>query len=84
MPRERVDECYSQVENSDGMLVIGTSLEVYSAWRFVKRAVEKELPIIVLNQGETRLDRCHAEKIHLRIDCNSSTVLEEVSSILLT
>lgn len=46
-----------QVESSDGILVIGTSLEVFSAYRFVLRAVDRNIPIVVINKGVTRMER---------------------------
>ena len=68
---------------ADGLLIMGTSLEVYSAWRFVKRAVEKELPIVLVNQGETRLDRIHPKSIRYRVNDNSSKFFHDVTTLLL-
>jgi NAD-dependent SIR2 family protein deacetylase len=38
------------------LLVVGSSLTVYSGFRFVRRARELELPIAVINIGPTRAD----------------------------
>lgn len=82
VPKARVEECYDHVDKSDGMLIVGTSLEVFSAFRFAKRAVERGIPIVLINQGETRLDRTHPNELLHRIDENSSLVLEETVMLL--
>lgn len=48
---------FLQIENSDGVLVVGSSLEVFSAFRLIRRAIELRKPMAVLNLGETRLHR---------------------------
>lgn len=42
------------VDSANRVLVIGSSLATYSAWRLVKRAKERGLPIGVLNIGGVR------------------------------
>lgn len=42
------------VDAAERMLVIGSSLATYSAWRLVKRAKEREMPVGVLNIGGVR------------------------------
>ncbi|KAL8781550.1 MAG: hypothetical protein Q9194_000312 [Teloschistes cf. exilis] len=42
------------VDNASKILVIGSSLATYSAWRLVKRAKERSMPIGVLNLGGVR------------------------------
>jgi NAD-dependent SIR2 family protein deacetylase len=42
------------IDRSDRILVIGSSLATYSAWRLVKRATERGLPLGVLNLGGVR------------------------------
>ncbi|KAI9707451.1 MAG: hypothetical protein M1836_000412 [Candelina mexicana] len=42
------------VDNASKILVIGSSLATYSAWRLVKRARERGMPIGVLNLGGVR------------------------------
>ena len=39
VPKSTVDYCYDQVDASDSILVVGSSLEVYSAFRFVERVL---------------------------------------------
>ncbi|KAI4279266.1 MAG: hypothetical protein LQ337_000402 [Flavoplaca oasis] len=42
------------IDCANRILVIGSSLATYSAWRLVKRAKEREMPIGVLNMGGVR------------------------------
>lgn len=56
VPRPIVDECYQMIDSSEGMLVIGSSLSVYSGLRFCRYAVDQGRPLIILNKGQTRAD----------------------------
>lgn len=56
VPRERVDATFAALAASDGLLVVGSSLMVYSGFRFAVAAQERGLPIAVLTQGRTRAD----------------------------
>jgi NAD-dependent deacetylase sirtuin 4 len=56
VPKHRVDKCYGAVDASDGILCIGSSLAVLSAYRFVQHAEKKGIPIAILNVGETRAE----------------------------
>ncbi len=58
VPKPRVERCYAAVEalDPDGelLLVLGSSLSVMSGFRFVRRAVRNEVPVVVVNRGPTR------------------------------
>jgi NAD-dependent deacetylase sirtuin 4 len=54
VPRPRVEACYSWLGLCDALLVVGSSLTVFSGYRFVKRASERGLPIGIVNLGPTR------------------------------
>ena len=41
---------------ADGILCIGTSLAVHSAYRLAKRALDKGTEVAILNVGETRIE----------------------------
>ena len=57
VPRPRVDRCYALVDRADALLVLGSSLAVYSGYRFVRRAAERGIPVAILTRGPTRGDR---------------------------
>jgi NAD-dependent SIR2 family protein deacetylase len=63
VPKERVDEAYSLVDGADALLVAGSSLTVYSGYRFVRHAAALGIPIAIINRGRTRGDELAAVKI---------------------
>lgn len=56
VPKSRVDQVYTHVAESDALLVVGSSLHVYSGYRFVLHALEKGKEVAILNIGPTRAD----------------------------
>jgi len=56
VPKHRVRICQQAVENCDGILVIGSSLAVHSAFRHVRAASQKGVSVAILNVGETRAE----------------------------
>lgn len=73
VPRQRVEHAMLQLENSDALWVIGSSLMVYSGLRFVRKAKAMGLPICILNLGHTRADELADLKITQ--DCQSALEL---------
>jgi NAD-dependent SIR2 family protein deacetylase len=63
VPRQRVDAATNALECSDAMLVIGSSLMVYSGYRFCEWAHQMGKPIAAINRGRTRADHLLALKI---------------------
>jgi NAD-dependent SIR2 family protein deacetylase len=63
VPREKVALAMDRVDESDAMLVAGSSLAVWSGFRFVKRATERGIPIAIVNIGPTRADELAALRI---------------------
>ena len=55
--RAELLQARSALEQSSALLVVGSSLTVFSGYRFVRRAAELGKPIVVLNSGTTRADR---------------------------
>ncbi|GLB41678.1 putative sir2 family protein [Lyophyllum shimeji] len=47
---------YRDVEDSDKLLIIGTTLATYSAFRLLKHALELKKPVMLWNVGPTRGD----------------------------
>lgn len=56
VPKESVFKGLDALEQADALLTVGTSLMVYSGFRFCKRAHEWGKPICSLNMGVTRAD----------------------------
>jgi NAD-dependent SIR2 family protein deacetylase len=63
VPAERVRHAMTALESSDAMLVIGSSLMVYSGYRFAKAMAQLGKPIAAVNLGRTRADNLLALKI---------------------
>jgi NAD-dependent SIR2 family protein deacetylase len=63
VPRERVDRAFAGVANADALLIVGSSLMVYSGYRFAEAAAAAGKPIAAVNLGRTRADHLLALKI---------------------
>lgn len=67
VPRQRVADATSAVARSDALLILGSSLMVFSGFRFARQAFELGRPIAIVNQGRTRADDLATLKIEA--DC---------------
>lgn len=56
VPRPTLDAAWALFERAELLLVIGSSLTVFSGYRFVRRAAERGVPVAILNRGPTRGD----------------------------
>lgn len=63
VPKARVAESYAALSSADGVLVVGSSLMVFSGYRFCLAAVEAGKPVAVVNRGRTRADDIAAVKV---------------------
>ncbi len=70
VPSTRVTTVSRALEACDALLVIGTSLMVYSGFRFCRQAHELGIPVIAINQGKTRADALLQTKIAM--DCKDA------------
>ena len=71
VPRERVERATQALEAADAMLVVGSSLMVYSGYRFARAAERARKPIAALNLGRTRAD----DLLSLKIEADCAAVL---------
>ena len=67
VPRERVVATRAALAVSDALLVAGSSLMVYSGYRFVEDAVASGKPVVVVNRGRTRADAVLTLKLELDV-----------------
>jgi NAD-dependent SIR2 family protein deacetylase len=67
VPRVRVDDAWRLFAEGDVLLVVGSSLTVFSGRRFIYRAEEDGVPIAVVNLGPTRADGVAAAKVEDRV-----------------
>ena len=69
--KEIVAQAYSLIDESDALLVTGSSLTVFSGYRFVRHAAALGMPIAILNRGRTRGD----DLATVRVDNGCSPML---------
>ena len=63
VPRERVANASLALESADAVLVVGSSLMVFSGYRFVTAAARAGKPIAAVNIGHTRADALLSFKV---------------------
>jgi len=78
VPHKRVAAVRAALAQSDAMLVAGSSLMVYSGYRFVEEAVAAGKPVAVVNQGRTRADAV----LTLKIEHEVGSALEALAKRL--
>ncbi len=74
VPRSRVDRCFEMVASARVLLVLGSSLTVMSGRRFVLAALRAGTPVVIVNQGATRLD----DRAALVVDAPLGTALSRL------
>ncbi|MEO8809378.1 MAG: NAD-dependent protein deacetylase [Rhodanobacter sp.] len=72
VPRERVEAATQALRVADAMLVVGSSLMVYSGYRFAQAAAKAGKPLAALTLGRTRADAL----LSLKIDARCSDALD--------
>jgi NAD-dependent SIR2 family protein deacetylase len=63
VPKARVDHAMAALHRADAMLVVGSSLMVYSGYRFAQAMAAAGKPIGAVNLGRTRADDLLAFKV---------------------
>jgi NAD-dependent SIR2 family protein deacetylase len=68
VPRDIVATAKDHLARADAMLVVGSSLMVYSGFRFVQAAAQRNIPIAAVNLGRTRADDLLTLKVEERCE----------------
>ena len=63
VPKGIVGQAYSLVDQADALLVAGSSLTVFSGYRFVRYAAALGIPVAIVNRGRTRGDELATVKV---------------------
>ncbi len=71
VPRGRVEAAMGHIQAADALLIVGSSLMVYSGYRFAAAAAAKGIPVAAVNLGRTRAD----ELLQLKIEAPCATAL---------
>jgi NAD-dependent SIR2 family protein deacetylase len=80
VPRDRVERAMAGLARADAMLVVGSSLMVYSGYRFAQVAATSGKPIAAVNLGRTRAD--HLLALKLALPCAEALAFTQVGSLL--
>ena len=78
VPSEKVTYAMQRVDEADALLVVGSSLTVWSGYRFVKRAAERNVPVAIVNIGPTRADDLASLKIEEKCGSVLTAALDAV------
>ncbi len=76
VPKPTVQQAFSMVDDSDALLVVGSSLTVMSGLRFARHARRTGKTLVIVNRGATRAD----ELADLKIDHLASVVLPALAA----
>jgi NAD-dependent SIR2 family protein deacetylase len=77
IPREQVSACEAALSRADALLVVGSSLHVYSGFRICRQAKDQGKPLVIANEGTTRADDIATLKIQNNALSMLSSLLED-------
>ena len=69
--KEIVERCYQLTDEAEALVVLGSSLQVMSGLRFVRRARANGVPVVIVNRGATRGD----DLADVRVDAGCAETL---------
>ena len=78
VPAPWVEDAWALLGEGDALLVVGSSLAVYSGYRFVRRAAQDGHPVAIVNLGPTRAD----ELADVCVEGTTGTVLPQLAYAL--
>jgi NAD-dependent SIR2 family protein deacetylase len=73
-----VDEAYDATDAAEVLLVVGTSLHVFSGYRFLQRALRRGIPVAIVNRGPVRGE----EHATMKIEASTGSTLAELAICL--
>jgi NAD-dependent SIR2 family protein deacetylase len=78
VPRARVDAAFALLDEAELLLVVGSSLTVFSGFRFPREASRRGLPVAIVNRGPTRADALAT----LKLEMSAGACLSELTRLL--
>ena len=76
--RPVVDRAFGMLDEADALLVAGTSLAVFSGYRFLRRAVERGMTVAIVNRGPVRGE----ERATLKVEAAAGDALSELARLI--
>ncbi|MFP4137222.1 MAG: NAD-dependent protein deacetylase [Halomonas sp.] len=80
VPSGVVARAFELLGESDALLVVGSSLMVYSGFRFARAAAREGKPIACLNLGRTRADDLYAVKVAAPLEASLAALAERLGA----
>jgi NAD-dependent SIR2 family protein deacetylase len=81
VPKAVVQQAFSLVDDADALLVAGSSLTVFSGYRFVRHAAALGTPVAIVNRGPTRGDELATIKVEGGCSELLTLLAEELSPV---
>ena len=78
VPEPTLNAAWTLFDEAEALLVVGSSLTVWSGYRFVRRAGERGIPVAIVNVGPTRADA----EVALRVAARAGDVLPRLAQAL--
>ena len=78
VPQKRVLDASSAVDSAKALLVVGSSLMLFSGFRFARQALAQKKPIAIVNNGRTRAD----DIAELKIEADCGDTLSAAAALL--
>jgi NAD-dependent SIR2 family protein deacetylase len=78
VPKPRVAACYDLVASASALVVLGSSLTVMSGFRYVRHAASLGIPVVIVNQGETRGDALAAATIDAALGATLTAAVRDL------
>lgn len=76
VPKPIVEQAWRELAAADSLLVLGSSLTVFSGFRFAERAHRDGKPVFIINDGPTRAD----EFAELKLEGRLGTLLPQLAA----
>ncbi|EWH02410.1 NAD-dependent protein deacetylase [Halomonas sp. BC04] len=81
VPGDRVARARAMIDEASALLVVGSSLMVYSGYRFARQAASANKPIACLNLGHTRADALYSLKVEAPVGKTLDTVVATLTGV---
>jgi len=78
VPRSRTEHCLQALASANCLLAAGTSLMVFSGYRYCREARQRGLPVIAVNLGRTRADG----ELTMKVEADCGSILPAISERL--
>lgn len=79
VPRERVTAAMAALNEADAVLIVGSSLMVFSGFRFAQAAAAAGKPLAAVNMGRTRADALLQFKIEQPVGATLAALVQELA-----